>query len=162
MMTNSNLKPKLSRHIKLNHTNIALLLQEATQKYKQILSKILLSLSFSLCFSLFTATCVSFAFFSGRVFVILGHSTLQNYIKSWMSQVIIHAAYSFFFLFENSPAKCHCLNFNLHYFMSSITTEHLQIFLFHKFFCTNLFQVELEILKNCSTIFKSSHRRCVP
>ena len=36
----------------------------------------------------------------------------------------------------------------------------LQIFLFYKFFCTNISQVELEILRNSSTIFRSSHRRC--
>ena len=29
-------KSKLSRHIKLNHTNITLLLQEATQKYRKL------------------------------------------------------------------------------------------------------------------------------
>ena len=29
-------KPKLSRHIKLNHTNISLLLQEAIQKYRKL------------------------------------------------------------------------------------------------------------------------------
>ena len=29
-------KPKLSRDIKWNHTNIALLLQEATQKYQKL------------------------------------------------------------------------------------------------------------------------------
>ena len=29
-------KPKLSWHIKLNHTNIALLLQEAKQKYRKL------------------------------------------------------------------------------------------------------------------------------
>ena len=29
-------KPELSRHIKLNHTNIALLLQEVTQKYQKL------------------------------------------------------------------------------------------------------------------------------
>ena len=36
----------------------------------------------------------------------------------------------------------------------------LQIFLFYKFFCTNISQVEFEILRNSSTIFRSSHRRC--
>ena len=33
----------------------------------------------SLCSSLFTATCAPFAFLSGRVFSVLGHSTPQNY-----------------------------------------------------------------------------------
>ena len=36
----------------------------------------------------------------------------------------------------------------------------LQIFLFYKFFCTNISQVELEILRDSSTIFRSSHWRC--
>ena len=51
-------KPKLSRHIKLNHTNIALLLQEATQKYwkltdywtKSCYLSALLSVYYGLCF----------------------------------------------------------------------------------------------------------------
>ena len=33
-------------------------------------------------------------------------------------------------------------------------------FLFYKFFCTNLSKVELEILRNSSTIFRSSHGSC--
>ena len=36
----------------------------------------------------------------------------------------------------------------------------LQIFLFCKFFCKNISQVELESLGNSSTIFRSSHWRC--
>ena len=45
--------------------------------------------------------------------------------------------------------------------MSSFTTYRtsLQIFLFNKFFYTNISQVELEILRNSTTIFRSSHRR---
>ena len=35
-----------------------------------------------------------------------------------------------------------------------------QFFLFYKFVCTNLSQVELEILRNSSTIFRSNHQRC--
>ena len=35
----------------------------------------------SLPFSLFTATCASFAFLSGRVFSVLGHSTPQNHVE---------------------------------------------------------------------------------
>ena len=42
-----------------------------------------------------------------------------------------------------------------HYYRMS-----LQIFLFYKFFCSNISQVELEILRNSSTIFRSSHWRC--
>ena len=67
-------------------------------------------------------------------------------------------------------------NFNLRCFMSPIkyrkslqfTLFHvfiyyrtfLQILLFYKFFCTNISQVESEIHRNSSTIFRSSHRRC--
>ena len=36
----------------------------------------------------------------------------------------------------------------------------LQIFHFNESFCTNISQGELEILRNSSTIFSSSHRRC--
>ena len=36
----------------------------------------------------------------------------------------------------------------------------LQIFLFYKFFCANISLVELEILRNSSTIFRSSQWRC--
>ena len=45
---------ELSGHIKLNHTNIALLLQELTQKY--------------LCPSLLPMACASFAFLAAKVF----------------------------------------------------------------------------------------------
>ena len=43
--------------------------------------------------------------------------------------------------------------------MYSITERHTNLS-FYKFFCTNLYKVELEILRNFSTIFRSSHRRC--
>ena len=45
-----------------------------------------------------------------------------------------------------------------HVFIYYITS--LQIFHFYEFFCTNISQVELEILRNFSTIFRSSHQRC--
>ena len=46
--------------------------------------------------------------------------------------------------------------------MSLFTTHRrlLQIFLVSKLFSTNTYQVELEILRNSLTIFRSSHRRC--
>ena len=69
---------KLSSHIKLNPTTTALLLQEATQKNSQINEQ---DVVMSLCPSLFTATCAPFAFLSCRVFSVLGHSTLQNYVE---------------------------------------------------------------------------------
>ena len=57
--------------IKLNYTNIALLLQEATQKYQKfrLLNKMLLSLSLS--FPLLTVTCAYFTFLSSRDFQFL-------------------------------------------------------------------------------------------
>ena len=36
----------------------------------------------------------------------------------------------------------------------------LQIFHFYEFLCTNISQIELEILRNSSAIFRSSHWRC--
>ena len=45
-------KPKLSRHIKLNDTNIALLLQEATQKYRELTDYKTKDCYLSLCSSL--------------------------------------------------------------------------------------------------------------
>ena len=58
-----------SRFIKLNPTNIALLLQEATQKYgKLIIEQAVISLLFSLS----TGACASFALLNGRVFSFLG------------------------------------------------------------------------------------------
>ena len=36
----------------------------------------------------------------------------------------------------------------------------MQIYLSHKFFCTNYFKVKSEILRNSSTIFGGSHQRC--
>ena len=62
-----------------------------------------------------------------------------------------------------SLARYHCFHkkwvyngFKLSYFISSIMYRtSLQIFIFYKFFSTNLSKVELEIFRNCSTIFKS-------
>ena len=45
-------------------------------KTHRLLNKMLLSLS--LPFSLFTVACASFAFLSGRIFTVLGHSAPQN------------------------------------------------------------------------------------
>ena len=61
-------------HIKLNPTNIALLLQEATQKYRKITHYLTKRFYLSLPFSLFTTTCGSFAFLNGIVPSVLGHS----------------------------------------------------------------------------------------
>ena len=64
---------------KLNPTNIALLLQEATQKYRKLIIEE--NIVISLPFSLFTVICASFAFPNSRVFSVLGHSTLQNFVE---------------------------------------------------------------------------------
>ena len=53
------MKHKLSRHIKLNHTNIALLLQEATQKYRKLRDYRTKWWYLSLLFSLLIVTCAS-------------------------------------------------------------------------------------------------------
>ena len=69
-----------SRFIKLNPTNIALLLQEATQKYEKLIIE--QNAVISLLFSLSTATCASFALLNGRVFSFLGQvSSPWNYVE---------------------------------------------------------------------------------
>ena len=59
-----------SRFIKLNPTNIALLLQEATQKYGKLIIE--QNAVISLLFSLSTGACASFPLLNGRVFSFLG------------------------------------------------------------------------------------------
>ena len=61
-------KPKLSRHIKLNPTNIALLLQEARQKYRKLTDYKTKSYS-PLCLLRFV---LSVDFLKGRAFSFLG------------------------------------------------------------------------------------------
>ena len=117
-----NRKPKLSRHFKLNNTNISLLLREAIQKYRKLTDyweKILFSLCLSLCLRRLVLTA---AFLNGILNVTSDHSYRIN----------------FRFLDENrflqvKPARCHCLhkkscvynNFNLRCFMSSVITQRL-------------------------------------
>ena len=63
-------------------------------------------LSLSLCRSLFTAACASFAFLGSRVFLVPGHSTPPNYVESsQVLQVTIHELYSFVFWFKNDFLK---------------------------------------------------------
>ena len=60
------------------------------------------NLVISLPFFLFTAACASFAFLSGSVFSVLGHSKYSVKLRSILtSQVIIREIYSFVFWFEN-------------------------------------------------------------
>ena len=98
-------------HIQLNLTNIALLLQEVTQKYWKLTDYCIKCCFLPLSFSLFTVTCASFGFLNSRVFSVLGHSAPQNYIPL----VIICTANSFTFglkmVFSRlNPAKYHCLH----------------------------------------------------
>ena len=74
------MKPKLSSHVKLNPTNIALSCREQHKNIEnsQIDEQ---NIVMPLCPSLFTATCTPFTFLSGRIFSLLGHSTPQNYIE---------------------------------------------------------------------------------
>ena len=75
------MEPKLSRHIKLHPTIIALLLQKATQKIENsqfIEQKIVISFCPSLCL---LQLALSFAFLNGRVLSVLTHNTLWNYKK---------------------------------------------------------------------------------
>ena len=78
-----------SRHIKLSHTNIALLLQEATQKYHKLTDYWTKSCYLSLCPSL---CLLRFALPSSSLQVFSFFRSLTS------SQVIIREIYSFVFL----------------------------------------------------------------
>ena len=56
--------------------------------------------------------------------------------------------------------SCVYRNFNLLFYVFIYYITSLQIFHLSEFFCTNIAQVELEILGNSSTIFRSSYGRC--
>ena len=75
----------------------------------------------------------------------------------WFEMVFTTLSYVIITSYINS---CVYSNFNLRYFMSSFIyyITSLQIFHFYEFFCRNISQVELEILRNSSAIFRSSHR----
>ena len=103
-------KPKLSRHIKLNDTNIALLLQEATQKYRKLTDYKTKDCYLSLLFSVLIATCAYFAFLNGRVFSVLGHS-LERHKRSFVLYIVSFFALKIFFS-KVSLAKYHCLHKN--------------------------------------------------
>ena len=103
-------KPKLSRHIKLNDTNIALLLQEATWKYRKLTDYKTKDCYLSLLFSLLIATCASFAFLNSRVFSVLGHS-LERHKWSFVLHIVSVFALKISFS-KVSLAKYHCLHKN--------------------------------------------------
>ena len=134
-------KPKLSRHTKLNHRNISLLLQEAIQKYQKLPNY-------------WTTPCSVFAFLYAyyRLCFLSPSSTAEflNFTSDHSCQM------HFRFLAENGflqvkPARCHCLHNKTVFTITSI----IQVFLFYKFFGTNLAWI-----RNSSTIFRSSHQRC--
>ena len=118
------MKPKLSRHIKLNYTNIALLLQEATQKYWKLRRK---CCYLPLPFSLLTAACSSFAFLDGKVFFSSWTQySLNCKCHKWLFVLYIVSFTGLKMAFSKSSlAKYHCLHKKLCYFISSITTERL-------------------------------------
>ena len=89
----------------------------------------------SLLFSLLIASCASFAFLNGRVFSVLGQS-VERHTWSFVLYIVSFSA-------KLSLAKYRCLHKKHTYFMSSVTTERLNRYLFYKFFCTNLSQVVL-------------------
>ena len=74
----------------------------------------------------------------------LGHSTPQSF-------VIICAVYSFVFWFENGFLQ---IKSSKYYCLRNICV----IFLLCQFLFANTSKVELEILRNSSTIFRSSHQ----
>ena len=62
----------------------------------------------SLLFTLLIATCASFAFFSGRVFSVLGHS-FEHHKWSFMLYIVSFSALKIYFS-KLSLAKYHCLH----------------------------------------------------
>ena len=96
----------------------------------------------SLLLSLLIATCVSFAFFNGRVFSLLGDS-FEHHKWSFVLYIVSFSALKISFC-KLRVTKYHCLYKKPYiYLMPSVTTERLYKSLFYKFFCTNLCQVVL-------------------
>ena len=105
------MKPKLSRHIKLNHTNITLLLlQEATQRYQKLTDYLT---KCCYLFALLSAYCdLRFlCFLSGRVFSVLGHSIPQilNVTGDHSCRILVSFSGLKMAFSKLSPAKYHCL-----------------------------------------------------
>ena len=88
------------RHIKLNHRNIAFLLQDTTQKYwKHIFEQ---NVVISLCpFLCLLRICFIRLPQLQRVFSVLGRRTPQNYVEFYTLQVIICAVYSFVYSIDS-------------------------------------------------------------
>ena len=106
----SNLKrnPNFQGIIKMNHTNIGLLLKETTQKYRKLTDHSTKCCYLSLLFSLLIATCASFAFLNGRVFLVLGHS-FEHHKWSFMLYIVSFSALKISFS-KLSLAKYDCLH----------------------------------------------------
>ena len=115
---------KLSRPIKLNPTTIALILQEATQKYQKLTDYWTKSCSVFALLSVYCNLCFLSPSSRAEFFHFL-NTIMRGF---WTSQVIIRTAYSFVFWFENSFPKlsqlditaciknCVYNNFNLRYY----------------------------------------------
>ena len=88
--------PNYPKHIKLNHTSIALLLQEATQKYQKLTYYWTKSCYLSLPFSLFTTTCASFAFLAVEFFQFFKHRkwSFVKYIVSFFDPKMVFSKLS--------------------------------------------------------------------
>ena len=141
-------------------------MQEATQisRIHRLLNKILFSLCPSLCF---LRLILPASFLNGRVFSFLGHSTPR--ILNVTSDHSCRIWFLFFrlkMIFSKSSQlditacikNCVYNNFNLCYFMSSIIKRLYKSFSFIN--SSVQIQLELEFLRNSSTIFRSNHRRC--
>ena len=76
-------KPKLSRYIKLNPSNIGLLLQEAKQKYRKLTVYWTKCWYLFLPLSLFTTTYACFAFLNCRVFSVFWENFSTEFLKIW-------------------------------------------------------------------------------
>ena len=92
----------------MNHTNISLLLQETTQKYRKLTDYSTKGCYLSLLFSLLIATCASFAFLNGRIFSVLGHS-FERHKSSFMLYIVSFSALKISFS-KLSLAKYDCLH----------------------------------------------------
>ena len=88
---------KYWRHIKLNPTNVALLLEETTQKYQKLTDYWKKSSSLFSVLSVYCDLC----FLSPSSMAELFHFLSKVVCEFQTSQVIIRAVYSFVFWFEN-------------------------------------------------------------
>ena len=135
-------EPKFSRHVKLNHTNVALLLQETTQKYRKLTDYWTKCCYLSLLFSLLNYD---------LHFLWTQYSTnFKRHNGSFVPYIVSFSGLKMAFS-KLSLAKYHCLHKKSCWQQLQFTLFHvfnyhrmyLQIFFFYKLFCTNLSQVVL-------------------